>query len=76
MGENSTKPCSDCNGSMKAIRMLDKQLSQHHSLDYSVPDAERSFWTSRFPVHGTVNAMMCDACGLIKLYGAPKDGNS
>lgn len=73
MSDANTKPCPDCDGTMRAIRMLDKQLTQHHSMDYSVPDAERSFWTSQFPVHGTINAIMCDKCGVIKLYGGPKE---
>jgi hypothetical protein len=71
MNDANTKPCPDCDGTMRAIRMLDKTIV-HHSMDYSVPDAERSFWTSKFPVHGSVNALMCDACGFIKLYGGPK----
>lgn len=63
------KPCSDCGGAMKSIKMIDKQLAQHHDMEYTVPEAKRSLWSSKFPVTGSVQAVMCDSCGLIKLYG-------
>ena len=69
MSADENKPCPDCDGSMKAIRMIDQQLTQHHDMVYTVPDAKRSFWSSKFPVEGKIQATMCDSCGLIKLYG-------
>jgi hypothetical protein len=66
------KSCPDCDGSMKSIRMVDKNIA-HHDLVYTVPDAKRSFWNSKFPVEGTINGIMCESCGLIKLYGKARD---
>lgn len=68
---SESKPCGDCDGSMKPIRMIDQQLSQHHPIVYSVLESTRSFWSSKYPIEGTVEAIMCDSCGLIKLYGRP-----
>jgi hypothetical protein len=42
-------------------------------LTYTVPEAKRSFWTGLFPAEGRVAACMCDGCGRILLYGAPRE---
>ena len=72
MNAPEEKPCPECNaGPMKSIRLIDKQLAQHHPMQYTVPEAKRSFWSSKYPIEGDVQAIMCDSCGLIKLYGNP-----
>lgn len=58
---------------MKPIRMIDQQLSVHHPLVYSIPEAERGFWSSKYPVKGTLTGVMCEGCGLVKLYAEPTD---
>jgi hypothetical protein len=65
-------PCSDCGGEFKSIKLIDQMESQHEEMVYTVPQAQRSLWGSKFPVAGTVEAIMCQSCGLIKLYGRSK----
>ncbi len=66
------KPCADCGGEMKMIKLIDQVMTQHEEMVYTVPDAQRSFWNSKFPVAGSVEATMCQSCGWIKLYGRSK----
>jgi hypothetical protein len=52
--------------------MLDQSAGgMHFDLEYSLPEAKRSFWSKRYPVEGKVVAYMCDGCGPIILYGEP-----
>jgi hypothetical protein len=57
---------------MHGIRLIDKTHGGHHAdLEYTLPEARRSFWLGVFPVEGKVRAYMCDHCGRILLFGEP-----
>jgi hypothetical protein len=57
---------------MQPIRLIDKSHYQMHAeLEYTVPEAERSFWTGQYAVEGSVVAYMCPGCGRVLLYGVP-----
>jgi hypothetical protein len=58
---------------MYRIRLIDKfsNYQAHGEVEYTVPEAQRSSWTGRFPVEGRVAAFMCDHCGRLLLYGIP-----
>jgi hypothetical protein len=57
---------------MYRIRLIDKaHYSAHMDFEYTVPEAERSFWMGHYPVEGKVAAFMCDDCGRLALYGMP-----
>ncbi len=71
MSVDENRACPDCDGSMKAIKMIDQQLVVHSEMVYAVAEAKRSTWSSKYPVEGTIQACMCDSCGLIKLHGQP-----
>ena len=67
-----TRRCTDCEGCMTEVKLLDKGHSNiQHPLEYSALDAKRSFWAFNLPVIGTVKAFRCDNCGLLKMYGVP-----
>jgi hypothetical protein len=69
------KKCPDCRGSLKEIKVIDKAGSVanlHSELEYTVPEAHRSYWTGHFPVEGKIAAYMCDGCGRVLLYGHPR----
>ena len=67
------KPCPDCDGTMKPVRLIDKSFNTDEDVEYTVPDAKRSFWTGKYLVEGRVAAFMCDSCGRMLLYGQSKD---
>jgi hypothetical protein len=68
----SEKTCSDCGGALTEVRLIDKvHGGAHGEVEYTLPDAKRSFWRGRFPVEGKVAAFMCGECGRISLYGKP-----
>ncbi len=69
MSQGEDRPCPDCDGTMKPVRLIDKELGTHRDVEYTVPEAKRSFWSSRFPVEGNVAAVMCDSCGRMLLFG-------
>jgi hypothetical protein len=55
---------------MHEIKLIDKaHAGAHTDMEYSVPDAKRSFWTGRYPIEGRVRAWMCCECGRVALYG-------
>jgi hypothetical protein len=60
---------------MHRIRLIDKAYGEarHTDLEYTVPEAKRSFWRGQFPVEGRIIAYMCDRCGRMLLYGVPYD---
>jgi hypothetical protein len=68
---NDALNCPDCNGSIREIRIIDKggEAPSHHDLEYTVPDAERSFWLKQYPVTGKITAHMCQECGAVRLFG-------
>ena len=72
MNTTDEKRCSECAGALKRIQMIDKVLSGHSCPEYAVGEAERNFWTARFPVEGRIASYMCDECGQITLYGESK----
>jgi len=73
------RKCPDCRGSLEEIRLVDKTTVSgggHHDLEYTVPEAKRSFWDQKFPVAGKDDALMCQSCGRITLYGQPSSPGS
>ena len=75
LGGTKEQKCPHCEGTMYRIKLIDKtgEGSYHADLEYTLSQAERSFWLGRFPVEGKVAASMCDNCGRILLYGAADD---
>jgi uncharacterized OB-fold protein len=70
MATGEERKCPDCATVMHPIRLIDKtQAGAHADLEYSLPEAKRSFWMARYPVEGKVGAYMCDHCARILLYG-------
>ncbi|QDU44354.1 hypothetical protein [Symmachiella dynata] len=67
------KPCPDCDGTLKAVRLIDKAFNTHENVEYTVPEAKRSFWSGQFPIEGKVAAFMCDSCGRMLFYGQSKE---
>ena len=66
------KRCPDCGHTLQRIQMIDKVQTGHSYPEYAVGEAERSFWTAKFPVEGRIASYMCGQCGRIMLYGEPK----
>ncbi len=73
------RKCSHCGGGLVAIKLIDatqpgfdQDGAQHRVLSYSAADAERSFFSGKYPVQGEVAALMCGDCGSITLYGVPR----
>jgi hypothetical protein len=62
---------------MGAIQVLDRvgERGARHErgLAYTAVDAEDSFWTGGFPVHGTIEALLCRRCRRIVLYAVEHD---
>jgi hypothetical protein len=74
MAQARKRECPECQGPMYRIRLIDKAHGQSHAeLEYTVPQAHRSFWLGQYPVEGRVAAYMCDHCGRVLLYGIPYD---
>lgn len=71
MDNQSEKTCADCTGPMKEIRVLYTNLEGHNELKYTVPEVKRGFWSAKYPVEGSIDAFMCQDCGLVKMYGVP-----
>lgn len=64
------RTCPDCSGALHAIRIIDKAHNGGHTqLEYTLPEARRSFWTGRYEIAGKVTAYLCESCGRIVLYG-------
>lgn len=61
---------------MWPIKIVDKsgQASHQTPLEYVIPSSQASYWTEP-SIEGTIKAVMCDACGLVNLYGMPKGWN-
>jgi hypothetical protein len=71
---STERECPDCAGVLEEIRLVDKTTVSgggHFDLEYTVPEAKRSFWDQKFPVAGRVSALMCQSCGRVLLYGQP-----
>jgi len=79
---DSTRPCPDCQCSLRPIRILDathmgvgkalQKGSMHVTLSYASPDAKPSWFTGTVPREGVVRGWICPECGRILLYGEPK----
>ena len=48
-------------------------ISKNNQLEYTVPDAKRSFWTGLLPIEGKIAAYRCEGCGRVLLYGQPRE---
>jgi hypothetical protein len=71
---SDNRECSDCNGQLLEIRLIDKEhLGLHNSIEYAAADSKRGRWTAAYPIEGKVNAFMCQQCGNIRLYGVSTD---
>jgi hypothetical protein len=69
--------CADCEGNMVQVKLIDKAhgvngRTQTSMEEYALIDSKISFWRGTRAIAGTVNAYMCDSCGVLKLYGVPK----
>ena len=69
MSTEIERRCPDCDHAMTEIRLLDRTYGSEGDVEYTVPDAKRSFWTGAYPVSGKVITFMCDDCGRIVLFG-------
>ncbi len=67
------KPCPDCDGTLKAVRLIDNDVGRQREVEYTVPDAKKGFWSSQYPIEGKVAAFMCDSCGRMLFYGQSKE---
>jgi len=73
MSDQPARTCSDCDGELQAIVVMDVgHQGAVGQLQYYSSGDKRSFWTGRFPTAGTVQAFLCQDCGLISLFGQPK----
>ena len=75
MAEEAPKTCSECQGRMSPIIIMDQNRwggtgPGPQLLEYRLPEDKRSFWTGAYPTAGPVRAFMCEECGRIALYGA------
>ena len=70
---NPHRKCPACGETMKPNRIVDKEFGNDRDLEYTVADAKKSFWSSRFPTKGKVNGFMCDGCGEIRLVGTSSE---
>lgn len=73
MPEEQVKTCSDCNGALRPITIMDRgDLNRFAGeLTYRMVDDKLSFWTGRYPTAGPVQAFLCQDCGRIALFGKP-----
>ena len=69
MSDEDARDCTECEGSMFPVVMMDKMHGGIGQLEYRLPDDKRSFWTGRYPTAGLVQAFLCQDCGRIALYG-------
>ncbi len=66
------RECPECQGPMYRIRIIDKAHAQSHAeLEYTVPEAQRSFWMGQYPMEGQAIADTWDQSGRLLLYGVP-----
>lgn len=76
------RECSDCNGPLQPVRILDatqagltlspeKEGFAHVTLSYASPESEQALFTGRIPRSGIVRGYICTECGRIYLYGEP-----
>jgi len=73
MSGETSRICSECQGAMSPIEIMDKVSPDNVSrssreLEYRQPDDKRSFLTGKFPSTGKVLACLCEGCGRIALY--------
>ena len=69
--------CKECGGATHEIHVMDKVGMAGEfaaDLEYSLPEARRSFWTGKYAPSGKVRALLCEGCGQITLYGKPEAG--
>jgi hypothetical protein len=55
------KQCPECRAPLKAIKIVGKKTKdmgvvKDDGLEYTVPEAKRSFWTGVLPVEGNIAA--------------------
>lgn len=73
MADDVERKCPDCGREMHEIKLIDQaDKYSHEEMVYTVPEAKRGLWLGQFPIKGRVLAWMCDQCGRIALYGAPR----
>lgn len=65
MNNKPSKICIECRGVMSPTILdgYEQGLYCHH------PDDKVNFWTSRYETQQKVDALMCNDCGRIALYG-------
>jgi hypothetical protein len=61
---------------MDEIRVIDHgHMHAHLELEYTTPDAKRSWFQGVYPVVGGLKAKMCSSCGRVAFYGVPKSAS-
>ena len=77
MNPSIRKNCPDCDGALHPIRLIDKGHGDaHRELEYTLVEAQRSRFLSRYPVEGYIEAHLCDRCGRVLLYARTQDENA
>ena len=65
MSSKQDRYCPDCRVPAHEIKLSNVARLLFPRLTYSLAGGRPSFWTSRYPVEGTVSAFLCDHCGRI-----------
>lgn len=76
MPEEATRKCSQCEGDMSPVVVLDRNYKNVHQLAYRQVEDKPSFWTGSYATAGPVLSYMCGKCGRIDLYGALPESDS
>lgn len=75
MSEQRHVRCPDCGGDMHQVRIVDKSgihgatTGADTMLEYTHVDDKRKMLSGRYPRRGQILSVLCEKCGLIKLYG-------
>lgn len=64
---SGTKPCSECGGRRRPIRVVEQDHNRHHELKYTTMDANKSWFFGNYAVEGHLAAELCESCGLVTL---------
>jgi hypothetical protein len=76
MPEEASRKCSECEGEMSPVVVMDRNYKNIQQLAYRQLGDKVSFWTGKYATAGTVLSYMCGNCGRIALYGAPPEAGS
>ncbi len=63
--------CSNCKVELHAIKVIDKHLGKHTTLEYTTADSKRSWLSGEYRSTGSVSGYICPTCGAISFFGEP-----